>query len=673
MRILLSMCLLSGLSFPITAWAQSTPGFDIMSLDRTTDPCQNFYKFSCGGWMTANPLPGDQARFGRFDMLQDRNRTILQNLLETASADKPGRSVTEQKIGDYYYACMDQKTIDSKGADPLKGELARIAALASKRELPDLLAYMIKTGSGPFLRIASEPDAKDSNQIILGVDQGGLGMPDRDYYLKTDEKSVEIRKAYIAYLTKIFGLLGATPAESQKRAQVVMAIETELAQGSMDRVSRRDPEKVYHKMSLSELQTLSPAIDWRQFLKSLGVPPIETLDVAVPDFYKVLSLVINKTSLDDVKIYLQAVLVRDDASALAAPFEQANFEFFGKVLSGLKEMRPRWKRCVDQVDNSLPDALGKQFIDKTLGEAGKRRTSEMLAGIEKAMESDLQTVTWMTPKTRAQALLKLHAVTNKIGDKAHWLDYATVDVKRNDEFGNEVAASEYQSARDFAKIGKPADKTEWQMSQPTVNAYYEPQENSVNFPAGILQPPFWDNKLDDAVNYGAIGAVIGHELTHGFDDQGRQFDAKGNLQDWWTAEDAKEFKERAQCIVDQYGGFQPVAGVHLNGQLTLGENTADNGGVRLSYMALLDRLGKDVNAQKKIDGFTPQQRFFLAFAQVWCQNGTEADARRRVNLDPHSPGEFRVNGVVSNMPEFRQAFGCKAGQPMAPEHMCKVW
>jgi len=405
----------------------------------------------------------------------------------------------------------------------------------------------------------------------------------------------------------------------------------------------------------------------------LGVPPVETLDVSYPDFVKVLSSVINKTSLDDIKIYLQAVLVRDDADALSTPFEQANFEFFGKVLSGRQEMRPRWKRCVDQVDNSLPDALGKQFIDKTLGEEGKRRTREMLAGIEKAMEQDLQTVTWMTPKTRAQALLKLHAVTNKIGDKAHWLDYSTVNIKRDDEFGNAVRASEYAEARDFAKIGKPTDKTEWQMSQPTVNAYYEPQENSVNFPAGILQPPFWDNKLDDAVNYGAIGAVIGHELTHGFDDQGRQFDAKGNLQDWWTEEDAKEFKQRAQCLVDQYGGYQPVPGVKLNGELTLGENTADNGGVRLSYMALLDRLGKDVNAQKKIDGFTPQQRFFLAFAQVWCQNGTEADARRRANLDPHSPGEFRVNGVVSNMPEFRQAFGCKAGQPMAPEHMCRVW
>ena len=623
--------------------------------------------------MKANPIPSDQARYGRFDVLQDRNRTILQNLLEAASADKATRTPMEQKIGDYYFACMDQKTIDQKGADPLKGELARIAALNSKKDLPELLAHMIRTGSGPFLRIGSEPDAKDSSIIIAGLDQGGLGMPDRDYYLKTDEKSVEIRKQYVVYLTKVFGLLGATAPEAEKRAQTVLAMETEMAKGSLDRVSRRDPEKMYHKMSVAELQALSPALDWKAFLQALGTPAIENLDVAVPEYFKVLSTVINQTSLDDIKVYLQADLVRDNADALSTTFEQANFEFFGKVLSGAQQMRPRWKRCVDQVDNSLPDALGQQFIDKTLGEEGKRRTKEMLAGIEKAMEEDLRTVPWMTAKTRAEALVKLHAVTNKIGDKAHWLDYATVKIARNDEFGNSMRTSEFATARDFAKIGKPADKTEWQMSQPTVNAYYEPQENSVNFPAGILQPPFWDNKLDDAVNYGAIGAVIGHELTHGFDDQGRQFDAKGNLQDWWTEEDAKEFKQRAQCLVDQYSAYEPVKGVHLNGQLTLGENTADNGGVRLSYMALLDRLGKDVDAQKKIDGFTPQQRFFLAFAQVWCQNETPEEARRRAQLDPHSPGEFRVNGVVSNMPEFRQAFGCKEGQPMAPVHSCKVW
>ena len=623
--------------------------------------------------MKANPVPSDQARWGRFDVLQDSNRSILQNLLESASTDKPSRTAIEQKIGDYYFACMDQQTIDAKGGEPLKAEIARIAALTSKKDLPELLAHMIKTGSGPFLRIASEPDPKNSSQIIGGMDQGGLGMPDRDYYLKIDDKSVAIQKQYVTYLTKVFGLLGATPTDAAKRAQAVIAMETEMAKGSLDRVSRRDPEKMYHKMSIADLQALAPAVDWKMFLQSLGTPPMETMDIAVPDYFKVLSTVVNQSSLEDIKNYLQAVLVRDNAEALSSSFEQANFEFFGKVLSGAQEMRPRWKRCADQVDNSLPDALGQKFIDKTLGAEGKRRTKEMLAGIEKAMEADLQTITWMTPKTRAQALLKLHAVMNKIGDKAHWLDYATVKITRDDEFGNSMRTSEFAEARDFAKIGKPADKTEWQMSQPTVNAYYEPQENSVNFPAGILQPPFWDNKLDDAVNYGAIGAVIGHELTHGFDDQGRQFDAKGNLQDWWTEDDAKEFKQRAQCLVDQYSGYEAVPGVHLNGQLTLGENTADNGGVRLAYMAMLHRLGKDVNSKKKIDGFTPQQRLFLAFAQVWCQNVTDEDARRRAQIDPHSPGEYRVNGVVSNMPEFRQAFGCKEGQPMAPQHSCRVW
>jgi endothelin-converting enzyme/putative endopeptidase len=367
------------------------------------------------------------------------------------------------------------------------------------------------------------------------------------------------------------------------------------------------------------------------------------------------------------------VLVRDNASVLASPFEQASFDFYGKALSGAKEMRPRWKRCVDLVDNGLPDALGQKFIDKTLGADGKRRTREMLQGIEKAMEQDIRSLDWMTPKTKEQALIKLHAVMNKIGDKAHWLDYATVKIARDDLFGNGVKTSEFATAHDLSKIGKPHDKLDWGMSQPTVNAYYEPQENSVNFPAGILQPPFWDNKLDDAVNYGAIGAVIGHELTHGFDDQGRQYDFKGNLKDWWTEDDAKAFKMRTQCLVDQYGTYEPVAGSKINGQLTLGENTADNGGVRLAYVALLDRIGKDVAAQKKIDGFTPQQRFFLAFAQVWCQNGTDEDGRRRVTIDPHSPGEYRVNGVVSNMPEFRQAFSCKEGQAMVRQTSCKVW
>jgi len=623
--------------------------------------------------MSANPLPAQESRWGRFDVLQDNNRTILQNLLETASSDKAGRSSLDQKIGDYYYSCMDEKTINQKGDDPLKPELAKINAIKSKAELSTLIAYMIRTGAPPFLRMNSEPDAKNSAMMILGADQGGLGLPDRDYYLKTDEKSVEIRKKYVEYLTRVFGLLGNSAAQAAKDAQTVMNLETELAKGSLDRVSRRDPEKMYHKMTIAEFQALTPAIDWKVFFKELGAPPIESLDVSVPEYYKTLNTVINNTSLTDIKLYLESVLVEDNADVLAAPYEQANFDFYRKVLSGAKEMRPRWKRCTDQVDAALPDALGKKFIEKTLGTEGKRRSKEMLEGIEKAMEKDIKSLDWMTPKTKEQALVKLRAVMNKIGDQAKWLDYASVKVARDDAFGNSLRASEFSVAHDLSKVGKPVDKTEWGMSQPTVNAYYEPQQNSVNFPAGILQPPFWDNKLDDAVNYGAIGAVIGHELTHGFDDQGRQFDAKGNLKDWWTEQDAKAFKDRAQCLVDEYSSFTPVPGVHLNGQLTLGENTADNGGVRLAYMALMDKIGKDAAAQKKIDGFTPQQRFFLAFAQVWCQNTSEEESRRRAQIDPHSPGQDRVNGVLSNMPEFRQAFGCKEGQPMVRQSSCRVW
>jgi endothelin-converting enzyme/putative endopeptidase len=654
--------------------AQRNPGFDVQYLDRSADPCQDFYKFSCGGWMKANPLPGDQARWGRFDVLQDTNRTVLQNLLESVSGDKSSRVARDQKIGDMYYSCMDQKTVDQKAAEPLKMELDRIAALSSKNGLAEMAAHLTKIGTNPLLRFGSEPDAKDSNQVIAGLDQGGLGMPDRDYYLKTDEKSVGLRAKYVAYLETIYKLLGYSPADASKKAQAVMTIETELAKVSLDRVSRRDPQLLYHKLKVSELEQMAPNFEWKAFFKDIGAPPLDSLDVSVPDFFKGLNALIEKTSLDNWKDYFQAVLVRDNAPVLASTFEQASFEFFGKAMSGAKEMRPRWKRCVDLVDGGLPDALGQKFIDKTLGADGKRRSREMLQGIEKAMSEDIRSLDWMTSKTKEQAQIKLRAVMNKIGDKAHWLDYNSVKIARDDLFGNGIRTSEFGVAHDLSKIGKPHDKLDWAMSQPTVNAYYEPQENSVNFPAGILQPPFYDNKMDDAVNYGAIGAVIGHELTHGFDDQGRQYDYKGNLKDWWTEEDAKAFKMRTECLVEEYGGFEPVPGAKLNGQLTLGENTADNGGVRLAYTALLEHLGKDAAAQqKKTDGFTPQQRFFLAFAQVWCQNDTEEDSRRRVTLDPHSPGPFRVNGVVSNMPEFKQAFSCKAGQPMVRPTSCRVW
>ncbi len=635
------------------------------------NPCVDFYKFSCGGWIAANPLPADQARYGRFDALQERNRTVLRNELESVSAANPGRTALEQKIGDFYFACMDEKSIEARGTAALKPDLDRIAGLKTKKDLAEITAYLFKAGAPAFFYFSSEQDPKDSTKVIAGLDQGGIGLPDRDYYFKTDPKSVDLRKQYLEHITKMFALLGTPAAEASKKAQAVMAIETSLAQGSFDRVTRRDPEKVYHKMTVKQLEALAPAFDWTKFFRAVGAPPLDSLDVSVPPFEKALNGVIETTSLDDLKTYLTWHLLRQNAPLLPGAFVQENFNFYGRILRGQQEMRARWKRCVDLTDNQLPDALGRLFIEKTLGDEGKQRTQKMVAEIEKALEKDIQSLDWMSPKTKEQALIKLKAITNKIGDKAHWLDYASVKISRDDAYGDSARASAFELARQLGKIGKPVDKTDWQMSQPTVNAYYDPQENDVNFPAGILQPPFWDNKMDDAVNYGAIGAVIGHELTHGFDDQGRQYDAKGNLRDWWTDADAKAFEERADCLVKEYSGFTAVDDVKLNGKLTLGENTADNGGVRLAFMALQDSLAGKQPAP--IDGFTADQRFFLGFAQVWCENQSDESRRQRALIDPHSPGRYRVNGVVQNMPEFRKAFGCTEGQPMAPVQSCRVW
>ncbi len=621
--------------------------------------------------MAAHPLPADQSRYGRFDALQDRNREVLRKMLETASIEKPGRSGIEQKIGDYYYACMDQKAIDARGVAALKSGMDRIAGLKNKKDLAELVALLMRDGSDQFFNFSSEQDAKDSSQEIAGLDQGGLGLPDRDYYFKTDAKSVEQRTAYVQHLTKTFELLGSTPADAAKKAQTVMAIETALADGSFDLVTRRDPEKVYHKMTVKELVALGPDFDWPKFIHAVGAPTIQSLDVSVPPFVKALNGVIGKYSLDDLKTYMIWHLVRSNTEVLPTAFQEENFDFYGKTLRGAKEMRPRWKRCVDLTDQQLPDALGKAFVDETLGKEGKQRTQEMVGEIEKSMQKDIESLAWMSPQTKQEALTKLHAVTNKIGDKAHWLTYSNVKIARDDAYGNAARASAFDVARRLNKIGKPVDKTDWEMSQPTVNAYYDPQENDINFPAGILQPPFYDNKLDDAVNYGAIGAVIGHELTHAFDDEGRQFDDKGNLRDWWTDADAKAFEALADCLVKQYGDYTAVDDVKVNGKLTLGENTADNGGLRISYMAL-----KDMEAGKQtppVDGFTADQRFFLGWAQVWCQNQTPESGRQRALTDPHSPAPDRVNGAVSNMPEFARAFSCKAGQPMSPVHSCRVW
>jgi putative endopeptidase len=657
------------------AAAKKIPGFDPAALDRTANPCVDFYRFACGTWLTKNPIPSDQARWGRFDELAERNQAILADILEQASKNDPKRSANTQKIGDAYSSCLDQGAIDAKGLAPLKPELDRIASMANRDDLIAEVTRLHSMATAAMFNSGSEQDLKDATQVIAAIDQGGLGLPDRDYYLSTDAKQKELRAKYETHIARMFELAGTAPDDARQKAARVLALETALATASLDRVSRRNPANRYHPMSLDQVHDLAPAIPWPQYFASLGAPPFTRINVVVPGFFKELNRLIDSEPLEVWKTYLTWHVLHDASALLPTAFVDETFAFYGRTLTGAKEIRPRWKRCVQMVDRQLGEALGQAYVDRTFGVEGKNRTLEMVHALEAALARDIEHLDWMTPVTRQQALAKLKAVTNKIGYPEKWRDYSTVAIVRGDAIGNAIRASEFEVHRDLAKIGKPIDPSEWLMTPPTVNAYYDPQMNNINFPAGILQPPFFDKELDDAVNFGGIGAVIGHELTHGFDDQGRRFDAKGDMRDWWTADDAKSFDARAQCIIDEYGGFEAVPGVKLNGKLTLGENVADNGGLRIALMALQDTLARraGAGARKKIDGFTPEQRLFLGWGQIWCQNMTDEVARLRALTDPHSPGRWRVNGVVENMPEFQKAFGCKAGAPMVSAPACRVW
>jgi endothelin-converting enzyme/putative endopeptidase len=647
-----------------------TTGIDLKAIDRAANPCTDFYQYSCGLWIKNNAIPSDQASWGRFQELAERNRNVLHQILEKAADDQAKRSSAEQKIGDLYASCMDEKTVDSKGISPIAADLDRIAKLSGKDALAAEVAHLHGEGVRAFFRFGTTQDPNDATKTIGSLGQGGIGLPDRDFYLKTDPKSLDTRTKYQDHVRRMFELLGHSSAAAAAEALTVMNIETALAKASADRVALRDPQKRYNHKTLGDLDSLAPSFDWSAYLKALSLS-IRDMNVGQPDFVKGFGSEIANTSLADIRTYLVWHVLENAAPLLTGPFVQEDFSFNDRDLRGVKEMGPRWKRCVALVDRSLGEELGQVYVKQAFGADAKERTLKMVGEIETEMAKDIRSIAWMSDQTKTQALAKLNAVANKIGYPDRWRDYSAVKIVRGDLVGNQERAAEVEFRRQIGKIGKPIDKQEWGMTPPTVNAYYNPPENNINFPAGILQPPFYFKGGDEAANYGAIGAVVGHELTHGFDDSGRQYDGEGNLKDWWTATDAKAFKERAQCIVDEYGSFVASGDVKQNGQLTLGENGADNGGLRLAYMALMDSLAS--HTLPTTDGLTPQQRFFVAWGQIWCQNITDEAARLQALTNPHSLGRYRVNGVVQNMPEFEKAFGCQAGQPMVSANACRVW
>ena len=648
---------------------KETPGFDLSAIDRAASPCQDFYQYACGSWLKNNPIPSDQASWGRFSELHERNQTILREVLEQDTVRK-NRSGDDQKLGDYYGACMDQKAIEAKGTAPLRPLFEAIDALKASQEMAGEVARLHRMGVNVLFNFSSGQDAKDSNAVIGQADQGGLGLPEKDYYFRDDPKAVETRKEYVAHVARLMQLLGSSPEAAKQQADTVMKIETALAKASQDVVTRRDPEKTYHKMKLTEFEALSDSFNWSRYFAAIQSPAIDSLNVASPDFFKGQESLLKTIPLAEWKTYFKLHTTSAMTEMLPVKFQDEAFTF-RKFLTGAKEMRPRWKRCVAATDGDLGELLGKAYVEKTFGAEGKQRTLDMVKKLETSLGQDIQQLPWMTPATKQKAIEKLHGITNKIGYPDQWRNYAGLQVIAGDAVGNSVRANEFEFNRQLQKIGKPVDRKEWFMTPPTVNAYYDPQMNNINFPAGILQPPFFDKKADDAVNYGAIGAVIGHELTHGFDDEGRQFDAEGNLKDWWTPEDTKKFEDRVDCIVKEYESYTLPGGVHMNGKLTLGENTADNGGVRIAWMALMNDLAGKTLPNK--DGFSTAQRFFLGFGQIWCTNDTEEMMRLQAQTNPHAIDKYRVQGTLQNMPEFQKAFGCKAGQSMVSPNACRVW
>jgi putative endopeptidase len=650
------------------------PSFDTTSLDTTVDPCSDFYKFACGKFAANHPIPADQPSVNQFYALYNVNTQSLNGILNKAAAGGAGRSPDEQKIGDFYKACMDTDAIEAKGLAPLQPLLDEIDALKSKDQLPELVGKLQRFDVEVFFGYGEQQDLKDATKQIALVTQGGLGLPEKDYYLRTGAKDETVRQEYVAHVAKMLTLAGSSPEQAQKDAKAIIEFETALAKASLGVTEMRDPENTYHLQPIATFEASLPGVDFGAFQDAVHSPRVSELNNATPAFFPALHKEVEAADLGTLKAYLRYHLLTNVAGRLPKRFDAENFDFYGRKLNGQPEQAARWKRCSNSVNGALGEALGKVYVDRYFAGDSKAKMLEMVHDIETAMGQDIDQVDWMSEATKLRAKEKLHAVANKIGYPDKWRDYSKLEINPDDALGNARRAEEFENDRQFAKIGKPVDHNEWGMTPPTVNAYYDPSMNDINFPAGILQPAFYDPKQDDAVNYGHIGAVIGHELTHGFDDEGKKFDGKGNLSDWWTAEDTKKFVARTDCLVDEYGGFTAVDDVKVNGKLTLGENTADNGGLVLAYMAYLERAKKEgVDLASKKGDFTSPQRFYIAYAQNWCENARPEAVRTQVLTDPHAPNHFRANGAIVNQPGFAAAFGCKKGSPMVPVKSCRVW